>query len=605
MRNGSVRVVRWTVVVLACLAGAACRGKGKDEPPTGAPRAGSSSPFARDEQAPKEDVAASTSATTGSTDGAATVGTDGGGPTEPAEPPAQLAPARPLEARLTLDPGRAVTARVAPEGGTVAAEADDGTRFTLTVPAGALIAPVRITLTPLTEAEGLPLSGGAVAGVQLEPEGLLLFHAATLTVEGPATAGTAAGRPRAVAWNAAGRNVHRMPWSGADGRRALRIVHFSGYAVGSETDEDAAAERDRMPEGWEAQTYARAVELVDRIVERQLSDPPAGAADEDAAALDRLLRDWWNGAVDPELRELAEHPERLDAFLDDYLPWTATAEAWELGGTLADRREAAEQPLGDALEHALERALDGCGDPEDGASWAGAAARRAGTAEGLGQRRESGVLGREGDEQLADCLTFELETTLTIVVPEQDGVGFRSELSMTGVRLSPAASGGEAPGLPPIEGEGELRYDSFRATLGGGGCRAADVRTTNGRAQGRLELDVQPRTIDSSPDVAAESGTPLPIPYAVISEPCRAPGESYGVRCPGLRRTVPGMAGGTAVAIKEMSSRPVNGDQPGTTRGTIVSSRGLRSSTRFLANLQGIRIEADVVHVVRHAPGGP
>ena len=586
MRKRSVRMVRWTVVLLACLATVACRGKGEREQPTGEPRAGSTSPFERQAQFPAGDAGSTASAAAEGTDGTATAAaTDDG----PVEPPAQLAPARPLEARLTLDTGRAVTARVAPEGGTVAAEAADGTKFTLTVPAGALIAPVYVTVTPLAKAEGL-----------------LLFHPATLAVEGPAVAEPATGRPRAVAWGGEGRNVHRTPWSVVDGKRVVLLGHFSGYGVGTETDGDAAAERDRMPAGWESQTYARAVELIDRLVERRLSDPSAGAADEDAAALEQLLLDWWNGAVDPGVRELAEHPERLEAFLGDYLPWTSTAEGWGLGPLLGDRRTAAAGPLGDALERESERALGNCDDPEHGAAWAGAALRWAGTAAALGTNDAAGEPAREGDSRLADCLRFTFDMTLTIVVPEEDGVGFRSELSMTGVPLAPAAAAEAAAGVPPIEGEGELKYDSFRASLGGGGCRAVDVRTSPGRARPRLELDVQPRSSAASPDVASNpaGGPPTPVPFAMVTDVCSAPGESYGVRCPGLPRTVSGMAGGTAVAVKEMSVRGSNGDLPGTTRGTMVSNGNLRSVVRFTVLQQGVRIEAAVVHVVQHAPGG-
>ena len=58
-------------------------------------------------------------------------------------------------------------------GATITATGADGTRYTLTIPANALLARQVIKVTPPTTIGGLPLSGGLVGAVQLAPDGLV------------------------------------------------------------------------------------------------------------------------------------------------------------------------------------------------------------------------------------------------------------------------------------------------------------------------------------------------------------------------------------------------------------------------------------------------
>src|SRR5438270_782171 len=74
--------------------------------------------------------------------------------------------ARPLGLR-----GRRAPAFVPPTGA-------DGTRYTLTIPAGALASPETVRVAPLLAVAGL----GGVAGVSLLPAGLRLLAPATLVV---------------------------------------------------------------------------------------------------------------------------------------------------------------------------------------------------------------------------------------------------------------------------------------------------------------------------------------------------------------------------------------------------------------------------------------
>src|SRR5215207_6177500 len=91
-------------------------------------------------------------------------------------------PNDPVAVRFVDDVGRAAHTTIGPQGGTLSATAADGTRFELSVPAEALDFSETITMTPVLRAEKLPLSGGLIGAVNLEPAGLTFYEPATLRI---------------------------------------------------------------------------------------------------------------------------------------------------------------------------------------------------------------------------------------------------------------------------------------------------------------------------------------------------------------------------------------------------------------------------------------
>lgn len=89
----------------------------------------------------------------------------------------------PIRVTAVPDAGRVVSARFGPEGGTLSATGADGSRFTLEIPAGALVQEVEVSMTPLTSVEGLPWESSQTVAVQLEPSGLAFYDYVTLVVE--------------------------------------------------------------------------------------------------------------------------------------------------------------------------------------------------------------------------------------------------------------------------------------------------------------------------------------------------------------------------------------------------------------------------------------
>ena len=136
----------------------------------------------------------------------------------------------PLTIATELSRDERVRKVIGPKGGTLKTTAFDGTRYELVIPAGALVYPATIGMTPISDIGGLP--GGAppdrVLGVQLEPDGLLLPDPGTLTMRLPK------GPDPALAvldYEGEGSETgfHRFSTEGRS--ITVPIDHFSGYVA--------------------------------------------------------------------------------------------------------------------------------------------------------------------------------------------------------------------------------------------------------------------------------------------------------------------------------------------------------------------------------------
>src|SRR5215216_5397915 len=132
-------------------------------------------------------------------------------------------PNDPVAVRFVDDVGRAAHAAIGPDGGTLSTTAADGTRFELVVPAEALDFAEVITMTPVLRAENLPLSGGLIGAVNLEPAGLTFYEPATLRII-----------PAALA---PGFMTIRFAYNGSGEQFHLRPLAFSAGSTQLQSDE--------------------------------------------------------------------------------------------------------------------------------------------------------------------------------------------------------------------------------------------------------------------------------------------------------------------------------------------------------------------------------
>ncbi len=151
-----------------------------------------------------------------------------------------------------LDDSRAASAVIPVSGGTLSTVGADGTVFTLILPDGALLSEEEITMTPVTAIDRLPLSGGLAAAVQLGPEGLQLFQAATLVIQTPTP--VAVDSEITFAWRGSGDEFFLYPPDPLGTPEVtLDVFNLSGYGVGRGTSADQASQQGRPPESVDDQ----------------------------------------------------------------------------------------------------------------------------------------------------------------------------------------------------------------------------------------------------------------------------------------------------------------------------------------------------------------
>jgi hypothetical protein len=136
--------------------------------------------------------------------------------------------------RVQPDSERTAWAVLTTDGGTLAATAANGTRFTLTIPRKALLGPEEITLAPVVSLTGLPAGASPIAAAALGPDGLLLLQPATLEITPPSPVDPKSSFP--VAWSAGGEDLHLHPLMPRSGGIRFQVSHFSGFAIASGSD---------------------------------------------------------------------------------------------------------------------------------------------------------------------------------------------------------------------------------------------------------------------------------------------------------------------------------------------------------------------------------
>lgn len=220
----------------------------------------------------------------------------------------------------SLEEEHSSTKEIGPEGGEISATAEDGTRYTLSVPEGALEAPVAITMTPVSSLEGLPLSGGLAGMVDFEPQGLGLQAAATLRIERAAPAAIPEGmEATGLAYLGADRWLTLYDADFSPEQTTLTIEHFSGFGMALGDPEEIGRMRTR--------SYLEGV---------------------------------YDNLVEPELQRAIDNPDHIRAAANHLKEWLAQVQN---AGVVDDLQELIDQGaglLGTALANAAQQANTAC-----------------------------------------------------------------------------------------------------------------------------------------------------------------------------------------------------------------------------------------------------
>lgn len=217
-------------------------------------------------------------------------------------------PANPFPVTFTLDVTASVTEEIGADGGVLTTTGSDGTQYTLTIPEGAVLGPVEITMTPISLAES-PLETAVLWGVELEPDGLALLEPGTLEI------GLADADPGTTAFFGAGgggEDFH-LAFGGLVERAEVPIAHFSAVgAIRAQGEEMDRLQDEYRPRDREGQYVQELSTIFIRV--------------EDGEALLRavaaILVDWFE-AVRQDVERASDGPTVERLFAEWLMIWAA------------------------------------------------------------------------------------------------------------------------------------------------------------------------------------------------------------------------------------------------------------------------------------------
>jgi CARDB len=156
--------------------------------------------------------------------------------------------AHPLNVHVRLDNRHAVTTTVNTDLGqaqTISAKDASGNTFSLTLPVKALLSPEQITITPIKSILGSGLSRPVIAGVDIQPSGLILNQPATLTIVPKHPLPIS--QQHAFAAEGTGKQFHRYPLDPTRKAIVLHLTHFSAYDLAAGSDSSIIILQDDTP----------------------------------------------------------------------------------------------------------------------------------------------------------------------------------------------------------------------------------------------------------------------------------------------------------------------------------------------------------------------
>ncbi|HEY3498208.1 MAG TPA: hypothetical protein VGK73_26100, partial [Polyangiaceae bacterium] len=251
---------------------------------------------------------------------------------------------------IVVDAKRAVTLELDVAGGSIEATGGDGTVYRLALPAGALLGPVEITLTPVLDLTNRPLTGALHGGVLFEPDGLLLQKPGTLEIVPPSPLPSDA---VVLAFDGEAAAYHAVPEEETSGSLRIMVTHFSGAGVASPNLGELVALFNEVTTGGQIRFEQESKRLADLVEDQAMTEETANGLR--IAALDV----WVDGNVTTLLNDARTDDELYELAVSNYLAARAWAEA--IGATSSLETLADLAPLVETVHaYAWTRTLDRC-----------------------------------------------------------------------------------------------------------------------------------------------------------------------------------------------------------------------------------------------------
>ncbi len=420
-------------------------------------------------------------------------------------PPGGGGPAGPPTVTVTptADISKAYSSTVGSAGGYLYATAADGTNYSLSVPAGALLADVTITMTPLTAVAGMPFDT-FLGGVKLEPDGLQLKQAATLSIVLPAPVD--ASKVVGMGYHLDGAGFHLAPSQPGATYITLSLFHFSGAGAASASPAQIATQGSSATsspaDGYEQQLESARAAAQARGL--PIDDPGL------RAQWGAIFAAWGREVVVPALTAAESDDTRFDAAFDGFVQWDRQQALLGFPYHFGDAASPIWKSVQKGLRFAFDKAREKCAtDPTQ--------ARMI-----LRRGREAALLGidigytRDQEYGFArGCATFQV--TFDSVARTDASNGYWVGRTHGTFQVQPT------PDLLFLQGSGSLEYLSYDDVNSTKGKRIEAILTpgTIRLEKGTLPIDV-PEAASSGPLVRLVLGVPTPptedITYVTISD---------------------------------------------------------------------------------------
>ena len=154
---------------------------------------------------------------------------------------------------------------------------DAGYTYQVVITEDALADPAVLKFEVVNQANGFPAGWNYLTGIQISPSAAPLLGESTLTITAPA--GASLGTIAVVAWNAAGREVHLVPFSVTDNQVTIPMNHLGGFGLCRITGTPSgsiAASHPTDSAAWLEQQIALA-QIQGALTQRHPDSPMAGS----------------------------------------------------------------------------------------------------------------------------------------------------------------------------------------------------------------------------------------------------------------------------------------------------------------------------------------
>ena len=256
-------------------------------------------------------------------------------------------------------------------------------------------------MTPITSIGDLPLSAGLMGAVELEPHGLQLSHAATLTIDPPGDDPPLTQQSAFLA-HAGGEDFHLHPVA-PEATATIRLMHFSTTGIGLGTAADRAS--------VDAHPGSRPLAQLEQALSEATRAERSGEEGPPLSSLSEPMMAFYDEVVKPKL-QAAETSEALAAdAISHALSWDRQLQLLGLaeGAEYEARSTDLYTRLAIILQHAIDETYNRCLFEHS----LPAGVRL------LGWARQAALLGfeamgQDGFQKFMDCARFEVNFDSTV-----------------------------------------------------------------------------------------------------------------------------------------------------------------------------------------------